>query len=111
MISAEERRRAAVSLAGLLFAVVAPLTYLAQRMYERFRSAAIDPGLILASTHTSFYWRSAIAVWFAATCAAIAYRGWRADLAEKRGEMLARTIAAALAAGAVVFFVAAWLLP
>ncbi len=99
-----------LALAGLIFALVAPLTYAAERLYERWRSpVAADPALILATTHTAFYWRVAVAVWFAATVAAIAARELPTD--PSRTDRIARALAAGVAATAVVVFVVAWLFP
>jgi hypothetical protein len=68
-----EARRGAASQAAAVFALVAPTSYAALRLYEIARTGAIDPSLILLSSHVGYLWRIVIASWWAATCAFIAY--------------------------------------
>lgn len=70
---ADDRRRRALAGSALTFAVVAPATYLVMRVIERTRAPVVNPGLILASTHMDFVWRSAVSAWFAGSCSTIAY--------------------------------------
>ncbi len=82
--SKADERASAVSLAGLTFAVIAPLTYIAQRMLERVRAPVVNPGLILISTHLGYVWRSAVAAWFGAACAGLVYLALRDEKANVR---------------------------
>lgn len=68
-----ERRARALSEAGLAFALVAPLTYGAQRLLERLRSPHLSPGLVLLSSHQAYGWRSLVATWFAGAAAGVVY--------------------------------------
>lgn len=67
----ERRRRAARS--AVVFALMAPVTYAALRLYEIARAGHVDPTLILRSTHIGYVWRAAIAAWWALTCAFVLY--------------------------------------
>ena len=64
----DERRRR-VARAAIVFALVAPISYVLLRLYEIARSGHVDPSLILRSTHVGYLWRVAIASWWALTCA------------------------------------------
>ena len=66
----QERR----AFGALVFAVVAPATYMLMRLYELARHGRSDVSLIIASNHVGYFWRVSIAAWFALTCALIAIR-------------------------------------
>lgn len=68
-----EDQAAAAALAAAAFGVGAPLAYFAQRLYERSRSGAIDPTMVLRESHTALYWRSAAAVWWAGIAAVLVF--------------------------------------
>ncbi|NOY93646.1 MAG: hypothetical protein GXP55_20870 [Deltaproteobacteria bacterium] len=72
-------QRRAASGAALLIAVVAPLAYMLQRAFEVSiaHGATPNPALILRSTHAGFYWRAAIASWWAGLLAIAAWRWLR----------------------------------
>jgi hypothetical protein len=61
-----------VALGALIFAVVAPACYVAQRLYEIARVGRVDPSLILRMSHVDYLWRATIACWFAGVCACLA---------------------------------------
>jgi len=71
-VAEAERRGASAGLAGLLFALAAPATYFAERLLEHARGEAGDPRLVLATLHTVYYWRLAVAVWWGGVVAALA---------------------------------------
>lgn len=66
-------RRHAAAVASATFALVAPVAYVAQRLFEYARSPQVDPLLILRETHTAFYWRATTATWLAGIAAIVAY--------------------------------------
>lgn len=74
---ATDGRRQALARAALVFALVAPVSYSALRLYEIGRGGAVDPSLIMRSTHLGYLWRVIVASWWGITCAAIAF--WRAS--------------------------------
>jgi hypothetical protein len=96
--ASDERRRRAAG-AAVVFALVAPISYVALRLYEIARSGHVDPSLILKSTHVSYLWRVAIATWWALGCAFIAY-GQGAKMSPRRAG------SAAVALGALVIALA-----
>jgi hypothetical protein len=65
-------RRERLARAGLVFAVVAPLAYLAQRLFERGQGGVGDPLAIVREAHVAFYWRASIAAWWGGVAAALA---------------------------------------
>lgn len=71
-VAEPDRRRAALALGGLVFGVAAPLTYFAERLLELARGEGGDPRLVLATLHTVYYWRVAVAVWWGGVLAALA---------------------------------------
>jgi hypothetical protein len=93
----------ALARAGLTFALVAPLTYLVERVLERLRAPAVDPGLILASTHMAFVWRSIVATWFGGAAAALVFLAQREGRAPalNRHRWMSALAALALVAGIV----------
>jgi hypothetical protein len=105
----EDEDRSARAFAALVFAVVAPVSYQLQRLYELARSRAVDHRLILASPHLGFVWRVVLSLWFALACAALAYRTRRArqplSPADVRRWVLALTVLGA------AFTLVAWRLP
>lgn len=98
-LSREQRER--LARAGLLFGIVAPLTYMAERIYERLKGGRIDPAAILQEAHTTFYWRTGIALWFGLVVAVAFYA---------RGTQ-ARWLGWGLAALPVVMTFLAWRFP
>ena len=88
-----ERRRGAIAAAALVFAISAPVTYAAERLYEYARGEASNPILILRTLHTVYYWRVAVAVWWGLMMALFAFlhfmRDERDPADEKRARMLA----------------------
>jgi hypothetical protein len=100
-----------LALAGVVFAIVAPLSYQAQRLYEIARFGYADARLILASVHTAFYWRVAIAVWFASACSAIAYRFTRPEAATRLRGPRVRLVVGVMVGAAAVFAASAWRFP
>jgi hypothetical protein len=72
-----DRRRAALAIAGLVFGLCAPAFYVLQRIYEAARGEGIDPASILRQAHASYYYRALLAVWFAAFIATLVYRSSR----------------------------------
>lgn len=70
MTKTESSRRMELAYGGLLFAVAAPLAYVAQRLYGRLRApGVVNPAIILRSSHVEYYWRVAVATWFAVAIA------------------------------------------
>lgn len=67
--------RGRIARGALVFAVVAPLAYLAQRLFERWQGGPGDPLGVVVEVHTAFYWRAATALWLAVVAAALAARG------------------------------------
>lgn len=64
--------RGALARGALVFAVVAPATYMALLLYGRWRAkAVVDPSLIILASHVGFLWRVAIASWFGAVWAGV----------------------------------------
>ncbi|MCA9622311.1 MAG: hypothetical protein KC731_24975 [Myxococcales bacterium] len=80
--SAEDRAVAAIAALG--FAVGAPVAYAAQRIFERLRSGASDPALILRTSHSAFIWRTVIAMWCGGLVALSVHRLARRAVAEPR---------------------------
>lgn len=72
-IQAETSRREALSLAAIAFALTAPATYVAERVLEHVRGEAGDPRMILATLHTVYYWRVAVAFWWAGVVAILVF--------------------------------------
>ncbi len=93
---AQDAAPRALALAGLAFALVAPLTYGLLRAIERARDPIVDPGQILASTHMAFVWRTLVSIWFAAAFATLTFL-----VARDRGAAGARPRRLALAIAAV----------
>lgn len=77
MATRRSDRRAALALTAAAFGGLAPVAYVAQRLYERARGGPIDPTLVLRESHTAFYWRACTAAWWAGI-AAIAIYAWAA---------------------------------
>jgi len=99
-------RRLVIAYAGLVFAMVAPVAYVAQRLYGRYRApGVINPAMIIASTHVAYYWRVAVATWFGVAVAILVARplAWQARSAR------AWTIASVLSMALCVAL--AWLYP
>lgn len=76
-------RRVALSLAAAVLGITAPVAYVAQRLYEIARSGPVDPLSILRDSHTAFYWRAAVATWWAGLFAVMAYGIARSDGARR----------------------------
>ena len=57
--------REALACGSLAAGVVAPIAYLVQRLYERSQGGVPNPTLVLREAHTSFYWRTTTAAWWA----------------------------------------------
>lgn len=88
-----ERRSAAVAAAALVFAIGAPATYAAERLYEYARGEASNPVLILRTLHTVYYWRVAVAVWWGLMLALFSFLHFVRQ--EGEPERLARALAIA----------------
>lgn len=70
MTKPEPSRRVVLAYGGLVFALAAPLAYIAQRLYGRLRApGVVNPAIILRSSHVEYYWRVAVATWFAVAVA------------------------------------------
>jgi predicted permease len=97
--------RARLAIAAAAFAIVAPLAYMAQRVFEVARGPAMDAALIVRSTHTAFYWRASIATWIGgiAVIAALAI--------VRRTDVSARWLARSAIPIAIAIAVSAWLAP
>jgi hypothetical protein len=67
-------RRSAAALASLVFGATCPCVYLLERLFERLRSGAGNPGLVISEVHAAFYWRCILAVWFGGLIAALMMR-------------------------------------
>jgi len=101
-------RARALAMAGIAFAFTAPLTYVVERVLERLRAPAVDPGLILVSTHMAFVWRAVVATWFGCAAAALVF------LSQRDGETMAPRaprLMAALAGLALVIGIVALAFP
>lgn len=94
MSTKRSERRAALALTAAAMGALAPLAYLAQRLYERARTGPIDPTLILRESHTAFYWRAGAAAWWAGV-AAIAIYAWsvRREAPERASRLLRLAVA------------------
>jgi hypothetical protein len=68
------RGNPALAIASLVFALVASVTYLGERLYERLRHGKSDPRLILGEQHALFYWRAFLAAWWGSVIAVVIYR-------------------------------------
>ena len=79
MTEEDSDRRARIAVAGLMFAVSAPVTYALERLYERLRAGPHNMQLILSEPKAGFYWRATIAVWLAGLMAMLAFRYLRTD--------------------------------
>lgn len=90
-----ERRRGAIAAAALVFAIGAPVTYVAERLYEYARGEASNPILILRSLHTVYYWRVAVAVWWGLMLALFAFLHFMRDERDPADERRARVLAIA----------------
>lgn len=88
-----ERRRGATAAAALVFAIAAPVTYAAERLYEYARGEASNPILILRSLHTVYYWRVAVAVWWGLMLALLAFLHFMRDERDPADERRARLLA------------------
>lgn len=106
-----ETKRVAFALASLVFALAAPAAYAAQRIFERARSGASDPLLVVFDLHTSFYWRASTAAWWGVVAAIAAYAfSAQASATGLRGR-LARALAIAAVPFAVALALAMWRMP
>jgi hypothetical protein len=103
-------KRETAALGALVFAAVAPLAYVTQRVYERARYGTVDPSLILQSTHVDYLWRIAIATWWAGACAIVVALLFRNRSTEARSRAGRRIGIAALAFAALAV-VLAWSSP
>jgi hypothetical protein len=65
-------RRSAWALASLVFAAVAPLAYVVQRVAEKLSGHGQDPLLLVFELRTAFYWRATIATWWGGLALAVA---------------------------------------
>ena len=104
-------RRIAIALAALVFAVAAPAAYGAQRIFERVRSGATDPLLVVFDLHTSFYWRASTAAWWGVVAAIVTFAFTAQSGATDLRVRLARTLAVAAVPLAVALALALWRLP
>ncbi len=68
-----DARRSALAFAAMVFALVAPVTYIAERLLEHLRGEAGDPRMVLATLHTVFYWRVAVALWWGGVVAILVF--------------------------------------
>ena len=101
------RRRVVLAYGGLVFAVAAPIAYVAQRLYGRFRATGVvNPAIILRTSHVEYYWRVAVATWFA-VAVAILIAG---RLAGREGGP-GRLWTAASGVSVILCVVLAWLYP
>jgi hypothetical protein len=103
-------RRAALAVAGLVFGLGAPLTYLLARFWERARDGIADASMILSEPHVGFYRRVAVAAWFGGLLAALAF-----GLLRRRGGVAFRPervwSLALIAVTTTLFVLLAWLFP
>lgn len=93
--------RTALSLAALAFAVSAPVLYILQRLFEQSRGIPGNPGMVLRTAHTAYFWRVSIALWCAGLLAMLVY----GHASPARATRLLRpllAIAAALSAAVIV---------
>lgn len=92
-------RRMALARAAAAFALVGPIAYVGQRLFEVARAPIdLDPVLVLRDAHTAFYWRAATATWWAALVATLVYASARRGALGSRYER-------ALIAGAIPLIV------
>jgi hypothetical protein len=103
MTSATATDRARVSIAALWFGVTAPAIYALIRLYEVARGEAVDPALIVRQLHTAYYYRCALALWFAAFVAVA--------LADADPERSSRRLRLAALIAVPLAALAAWLAP
>ncbi len=72
-----------LAIAALGFAVVAPLAYLGQRLFDYAMTGPPDLAAMLRQTVVGYYWRVAIAAWWGGLGAIVLYalagRSGRAD--------------------------------
>ena len=90
-----ERRRGAIAAAALVFAIGAPVTYAAERLYEYARGEASNPMLILRTLHTVYYLRVAVAVWWGLMLALLAFLQFMRDERDPSDERRAQRLALA----------------
>lgn len=93
MTEARDQRALRVAVAGLVFALVGPLTYTLLRVYDWARGHDGDPRMILRTLHTAYYWRVAISLWWAIAVAALV--AWQLGRIEAREKGVARGVAMA----------------
>ena len=103
-MSRETPTSSRLAFGALVFALTAPLGYIAQRSYEIARVGRIDPSLVLKTTHIDYLWRAVVALWFGGLCALLA------TAVLDRNSWSARLGPASIAIGLLVL-VTAWLLP
>ena len=104
-----DRTRGAVSFAALIVGIVAPLTYVGLRMFERMSNGVADPSAIVAEAHApAFFWRAAIATWWAVLCGAMTFALARRSSNLERVTTVAGWLACPMAA---VVLLLAWLFP
>ena len=105
MTKHDPSRRMELAFGGLVFAVAAPVAYVAQRLYGRLRApGVVNPAIILRSSHVEYYWRVAVATWFAVAVAILV-----APRLARRDVDRAWTVGSALSV--VLCVVLAWLYP
>jgi hypothetical protein len=88
-----------VARGALAFAVAAPLVYVALRLVERLHEGGASPGSIVRTSHTAYFWRAAVAVWWGGLVALVVAARASGD---GRVVPLARAGAALLGAAALL---------
>ena len=78
-MSTDESRRERLAVAGLVFALVAPLTYALERLLEWAQGENGDPRMLLRTLHTAYYWRVSLALWAGVLVAALVSSSFSAD--------------------------------
>ena len=104
-------RRTALALAALVFGLVSPLAFAAQRVVERARGGPGDPLLVVFDLHTSFYWRASTAAWWGGLAAILAGALVAQPRAQRGRDALARAVALVALPLALAIAVAMWRLP
>lgn len=110
-MAADAPRARAISASALLAGAATALLYLGQRALDHARGRAADAAMVLASLHTDFYYRMAIAFWAGGAVGLLVFAQLRGGLTEQGASRLGFWLVRAAPILGLCALLAAWALP